>query len=269
MTEIKRPPSPRRSPPDVLTLGDNLPRNVPCADVTVSVTSDAGIGRVADAVCTHVDNNEAADLFAIPSSLPPSTARDLHPSAHRDSMTRRNCDTEAVDQPTLPPSLPPPPECQLRPSAHRETTSRENRYSSIVRQPHSPSNNAARHHHHHHQEHHDRQMNTRSIARMKTVIGNREPDTISLRTSAKASSVTKSGSVKRVGLFVTRLHPDTTDLELNAHIQKATNLRLRTQKLKAKFTSYASFFVPLAQGSWDYLLNADVWPQGVLVKEFK
>ena len=63
-----------------------------------------------------------------------------------------------------------------------------------------------------------------------------------LRTSAKASSVTKSGSDKRVGLFVTRLHPDTTDLELNAHIQKATNLRLRTQKLKAKFTSYASFF---------------------------
>ena len=41
-----------------------------------------------------------------------------------------------------------------------------------------------------------------------------------------------------------------------------------SMKLNAKFKSYASFHVPLARGSWDYLLDAAVWPQGVLIKEF-
>ena len=84
------------------------------------------------------------------------------------------------------------------------------------------------------------------------VIGSLKARARSLRTSDKARCIGQPRAGKRSGLFITRLHPDTSERELDAYIQKATNLRVRSVKLNAKFKSYASFHVPLTRGSWDY-----------------
>ena len=110
---------------------------------------------------------------------------------------------------------------------------------------------------------------SRSNTQSNRVIGILKTSAQSLHTSDKARSIGQTRAGRRSGLFITRLHPDTSERELDAYIWKAANLLIHSEKLNAKFKSYASFHVTLARGSWDYLPDAAVWPQGVLIKEFK
>ena len=142
------------------------------------------------------------------------------------------------------------PARELLPAAQRRSVARWSRITSPsheASQAGSNYANAAR------RGHQDRRRDVRrSNAQSNPVIGSLKTNAHSLRTSDKARFISQPRAGKRSGLFITRLHPDTSERELDAYIQKATNLRVRSVKLNAKFKSYASFHVPLARGSWDY-----------------
>ena len=99
------------------------------------------------------------------------------------------------------------------------------------------------------------------------VIGSAKSTTLTIRASQRARSTVADND--RCGLFITRLHANTSEGELNEYVRKIAGCRVRTQKLKTKFNTYSSFYIPLARGSWGILLRASIWPQGVLIKEFK
>ena len=99
------------------------------------------------------------------------------------------------------------------------------------------------------------------------VSGSAKPTTLTIRASQRARSTVADND--RCGLFITRLHANTSEAELNEYVRKIVGCRVRTQKLKTKFNTYSSFYIPLARGSWGILLEASIWPQGVLIKEFK
>ena len=193
------------------------------------------------------------------------------PVVEATASDARTSDTQIADQScSLLPCLAletQSPARELLPAAQRRSVARRSRNASPTHEASQAGSNyanAAR------RGHQDRRRDVRrSNAQSNPVIGSLKTNAHSLRTSDKARSISQPRAGKRSGLFITRLHPDTSERELDAYIQKATNLRVRSVKLNAKFKSYASFHVPLARGSWDYLLDAAVWPQGVLIKEFK
>ena len=91
--------------------------------------------------------------------------------------------------------------------------------------------------------------------------------TLTIRASQRARSTAADND--RCGLFITRLHANTSEAELNEYVRKVAGCRVRTQKFKTKFNTYSSFYIPLARASWGILLEASILPQGVLIKEFK
>ena len=107
----------------------------------------------------------------------------------------------------------------------------------------------------------------RSEDNTDTVIGSVKSTTLTIRASQRARSTAADND--RCGLCITRLHANTSDAELNEYVRMIAGCRVRTQKLKTKFNTYSSFYIPLARGSWGILLEASIWPQGVLIKEFK
>ena len=104
----------------------------------------------------------------------------------------------------------------------------------------------------------------RSEHNTDTVIGSAKSTALTIRASQRARSTAADND--RCGLFITRLHANTSEAELNEYVRNITGCRVRTQKLKTKFNSYSSFYIPLARGSWGILLEASIWPQGVLIK---
>ena len=107
----------------------------------------------------------------------------------------------------------------------------------------------------------------RSEDNTDTVIGSAKSTALTIRASQRARSTAADND--RCGLFITRLHANTSEAELNEYVRKIAGSRVRTQKLKTKFNTYSSFYTPLARGSWGILIEASIWPQGVLIKEFK
>ena len=205
---------------------------------------------------------------------PNESTADIIAAPVPEASDTRTSDTQIIDQscsllqsPARPAIETQSPARELLPAAQRRSNTKRSRNSSTTREASQSGSNyadAAR------RGHHDRRRDgRRSTTQPSTVIGSLKSNSQSLRTSNKARSVGQPRAAKRSGLFITRLHPDTSDRELDAYIQKATNLRVRSVKLNAKFKSYSSFHIPLARGSWDYLLDAAMWPQGVLIKEFK
>lgn len=70
------------------------------------------------------------------------------------------------------------------------------------------------------------------------------------------------------GLFVTRLHPRTTNRQIEDHVQKATGYAVRVEKLETHYQSYASFYVRADKNTREALFDASVWPKGSMVKLF-
>ena len=104
----------------------------------------------------------------------------------------------------------------------------------------------------------------RSEHNTDTVIGSAKSTTLTIRSSQRARSTAADND--RCGLFITRFHANTSEAELNEYVRKIAGCRVRTQKLKTKFNTYSSFYIPLSRVSWCILLEASIWPQGVLIK---
>ena len=86
----------------------------------------------------------------------------------------------------------------------------------------------------------------------------------------KSTSTTKDSTVNRqVGLFVTRLATKTRAADVAAHVSLETGLTVKCEAIKTKYDGYRSFCVKLSPHDQRLLLNANLWPKGVLVKAYR
>ena len=99
----------------------------------------------------------------------------------------------------------------------------------------------------------------RSEHNTDTVIGSAKSTTLTTRASQRARSTAADND--RCGLFIARLHAITSEAELNEYVRKIPNSETYNQ-----IQHVLVFYIPLARGSWGILLEASIWPQGVLVK---
>ena len=70
------------------------------------------------------------------------------------------------------------------------------------------------------------------------------------------------------GIFVTRLNPHTTVKDIQKHIRQETGTLMKPEKLKAKYDTYASFYIPCNQSDRMRFLDKALWPKRSLVKLF-
>ena len=78
----------------------------------------------------------------------------------------------------------------------------------------------------------------------------------------------QSGHKSCLGVFVTRLDPKTSEAQINRHVLQELSLRIRAERLDTKYNSYSSFFIRCDGKVRRQLLDADRWPQKVLVKPY-
>ena len=89
--------------------------------------------------------------------------------------------------------------------------------------------------------------------------------------AAKKSTSTTKGTTenRQVGLFVTRLATKTRAADVAAHVSLETGLTVKYEPIKTKYDGYRSFCVKLSPHDQHMLLNANLWPKGVLVKAYR
>ena len=89
--------------------------------------------------------------------------------------------------------------------------------------------------------------------------------------AAKKSTSTAKGTTenRQVGLFVTRLATKTRAADVAAHVSLETGLTVKCEPIKTKYDGYRSFYVKLSPHDQHMLLNANLWPKGVLVKAYR
>ena len=76
-------------------------------------------------------------------------------------------------------------------------------------------------------------------------------------------------SVKRVGIFVSRLHEDTTCDNIKRYVSENIGCEiLSVEKLKSKYTGYASFHIECTQDQSQKLLDENSWDNGLLVRRW-
>ena len=74
---------------------------------------------------------------------------------------------------------------------------------------------------------------------------------------------------RRRNIFISRLHPDTTEADIITAVESKTGINIVCSKLKTRFDSYASFCVGASADSFESLMNPEVWDEGVLFKPFR
>ena len=71
------------------------------------------------------------------------------------------------------------------------------------------------------------------------------------------------------GIFVSRLIPRTTQRQLTADVYNNTGHKINPLKIAVKFkNAYSSFYIPCSQRIRKDLMDAKIWPENTLVKEF-
>ena len=74
---------------------------------------------------------------------------------------------------------------------------------------------------------------------------------------------------RRMSAFISRLGPDTTVEILNNYIKNYMNIAdFCCERLNTRFNTYSSFCVSTTETHFQSLMNADSWPEGVLVRKF-
>ena len=70
-------------------------------------------------------------------------------------------------------------------------------------------------------------------------------------------------------VFVSRLHPRTSEEDIARHIREKTGLRLKVQRLQTKYRYYSSFHLAVEKSLMSRLFVSRLWPQDTLVKEYE
>ena len=71
------------------------------------------------------------------------------------------------------------------------------------------------------------------------------------------------------GVFLSRLHPRTSEEDIARHIREKTGLRLKVQRLRTKYRHYSSFHVAIEKSLMARLFVSKMWPRDTLVKEYE
>ena len=69
---------------------------------------------------------------------------------------------------------------------------------------------------------------------------------------------------ERVGLFLSRVRPDFRCADIVRHVHHVTGLTVRCEPVPTRYDTYASNCIR----EIDRLMNANLWPRGVIVKEY-
>ena len=78
----------------------------------------------------------------------------------------------------------------------------------------------------------------------------------------------KSENKTCTGVFVTRLLPSTTPIQLESFIKSEIGAQVKAEKLPTKYNSYSSFFIRCNGQLRTSLLDGRIWPTGSLVKPY-
>ena len=100
----------------------------------------------------------------------------------------------------------------------------------------------------------------------KVIIG--ESSTSRLKTANRGGTVARQDSRVPIGIFVTRLHRNTTETNVDCNVRDETGRKVNSEKIVTKFSTYASFLIRCNGRIADTLLSTKAWPKGALVKRF-
>lgn len=100
---------------------------------------------------------------------------------------------------------------------------------------------------------------------------NRAAPLIGVKTSSSLKCVDPKKLVRYKALFVTRLAPETTADEIEAHLKADLPILndVKVSKLATRLTNYASFHIKVPLSDFPLVNNTTIWPEGALVKEFR
>ena len=73
---------------------------------------------------------------------------------------------------------------------------------------------------------------------------------------------------KCLGIFVSRLHQETTADQVKDHVVQKSHLNIEVKKLETKFKTYSSILVKTDFKYVQSLLVPDIWPEGTLIKRY-
>ena len=71
------------------------------------------------------------------------------------------------------------------------------------------------------------------------------------------------------GIFVTRVKPRTTIKDIQNLVKDETGIFVHVEKLKPKYDTYSSFYIPCTRKVIRELLKESIWPAGVLVRVYE
>ncbi len=89
------------------------------------------------------------------------------------------------------------------------------------------------------------------------------------RSSIKAVSPSKSKDKTVKGVFISRIKPHTSALDIKKHVLLESGIDISVEKCKTKYDSYTSFYIPCSINLANQLLNKQLWPKGSLVKLYE
>jgi hypothetical protein len=112
----------------------------------------------------------------------------------------------------------------------------------------------------------------RRFQKQKDYIIGSEPSTVIVATQRsrdrKQDGNSAPSSRTVTGVFATRLSSRTTSKQIETHIWRQTGLTVRAEALVTKYDTYRSFYIPCDNNKRNIIIDASVWPKGVMVKPF-
>ena len=73
---------------------------------------------------------------------------------------------------------------------------------------------------------------------------------------------------ERVGLFLSRVRPDFRCADIVRHVRHVTGLTVRCEPVPTRYDTYASYCIRASSNEINRLMNGNLWPRGVFVKEY-
>ena len=71
-----------------------------------------------------------------------------------------------------------------------------------------------------------------------------------------------------VGVFVSRLHKDTRVRHVERHVLNVTGLHVKCEPIPTKYGTYASYCIRCSTENTKQLLDSEMWPCNVIVKQY-
>lgn len=93
--------------------------------------------------------------------------------------------------------------------------------------------------------------------------------TQALQGCMKSTALKPAKKIKKKELFISRLDPSTTTIEIESFL--LNNLKIKNAKctkLKTKYLTYSSFHLSINADDYVKVHHEDVWPEGILIKNF-